>query len=260
MEKRLNILVIDDEQIVLDSINKLLRKDNYEVIGVLSAQEGLDRLEKGDIDIVLTDLMMPGIDGLEFMKIAKEKFPDLPIIMITGYATINTALQATQLGAFDYVAKPFSKAEFRGVIKRAADIVGAARQVGDDSEDMARVAADSEKSFMTIGDKSWMVLQEDGKVLLGVKRSFLHAVGKIQNIFLPTRGEKLRQGSVCVQFFSSDMRAHTCVTPLSGTVVDTNEKISDNPDLLLEDPYGEGWLVKLEPSNYEYEIKTLGLG
>jgi CheY-like chemotaxis protein len=226
---------------------------------MLTAQEGLNRLEQGDIDIVLTDLMMPGIDGLEFMKLAKKKFPTLPIIMITGYATINTALQATQLGAFDYVAKPFSKAEFRGVIKRAAEVVASEMEASLEIEDMPEKIPNKDKSFVTIGDKSWMVLQEDGNVLLGVKRSFLHAVGKIQTIFLPTRGEKLRQGSVCIQFFSSDMRAHTCVTPLSGTIVDVNEKVAENPDLLLEDPYDEGWLVKLEPDNYEYEIKTLGL-
>lgn len=259
MDRRLNILVVDDEQIVLDSIKKLLRKDDYEIISMLTAQDGLNRLEKGDIDIVLTDLMMPGIDGLEFMKIAKKKFPHMPIIMITGYATINTALQATQLGAFDYVAKPFSKAEFKGVIKRAAEIVSAEGRPVIEGDDVPEKAAEGDKSFMTIGDKSWIVLQEDGTVLLGVKRSFLHAVGKIQTIFLPSKGEKLRQGSVCVQFFSSDMRAHTCVTPLSGTIVDTNEKLAENPDMLLEDPYDEGWLVKLEPDNYEYEIKALGL-
>ena len=163
------------------------------------------------------------------------------------------------MGADDYVAKPFSKAEFKGVIKRAAEVAAAGLAAPAAGESIQEKAPESEKSFVTIGDKSWMVLQEDGSVLLGVKRSFLHAMGKVQTVFLPSRGEKLRQGSVCVQFFSSDMRAHTCVTPLSGTIIDINEKVAEKPDLLLEDPYDEGWLVKLEPDNYEYEIKTLGL-
>ena len=259
MEKRLNILVVDDEQIVLDSIKKLLRKDNYEVIGVLNAREGLDKVEGGDVDIVLTDLMMPGIDGLEFMKLAKEKRPHLPIIMITGYATINTALQATQLGAFDYVAKPFSKAEFRSVIKRAADLV-ISEKTGAATDDV-KVEKDvaTERTFKNIGDKSWIMLEDNGLVMMGIERSFLHAVGRIQNIFLPGKGEKLRQGSVCIQIFSTDMRSHTCVSPLSGTVVEVNEYIINNPEALIEDPYDEGWLVKIDPSNFEYEVKTLGL-
>jgi CheY-like chemotaxis protein/glycine cleavage system H lipoate-binding protein len=258
MARRLNILVVDDEQIVLDSIKKLLKNDNYKVIGVLSAQDGIAAIDKGDIDIVLTDLMMPGIDGLEFMKIAKDKFPRLPIIMITGYATINTALQATQLGAFDYVAKPFSKAEFRSVVKRAADVVSS--DSGSAAEaDTAVKPHDSARSFKNIGDKSWMMMQDDGMVLMGVERSFLLAVGRLQNIFLPARGDKLRQGSVCMQLFSADMRSHTCVSPLSGTVVDINDKIAAQPELLIEDPYDEGWLIKLDPANYEYELKVLGL-
>jgi CheY-like chemotaxis protein/glycine cleavage system H lipoate-binding protein len=258
MDRRLNILVVDDEQIVLDSIKKLLKNDNYDVIGVLSAREGIDEVDKGTIDIVLTDLMMPGIDGLEFMKIVKEKFPKLPIIMITGYATINTALQATQLGAFDYVAKPFSKAEFRSVVKRAADLVLAETQSGN-GDIATEKPRDSARAFKNIGDKSWMMLQEDGRVLMGVERSFLLTVGRLQNIFLPARGEKLRQGSVCMQLFSADMRSHTCVSPLSGTVIDINDKIASKPEMLIEDPYDEGWLIKLEPSNYEYEIMVLGL-
>lgn len=259
MDEKLNVLVVDDEQIVLDSIKKLLKNDDYKVIGVLSAQAGLDRIDRGDIDIALTDLMMPGIDGLEFMKLVKEKRPNLPIIMITGYATINTALQATQLGAFDYVAKPFSKAEFRGVIKRAAELVTSKLKATEGESEAVKEAPSSEKAFKTIGDKSWIMLMEDGNVMMGVERSFLHAVGKIQNVFLPAKGEMLRQGSVCIQIFSTDMRSHTCVSPLSGSVVEVNEFVVNNPEQLIEDPYDNGWLVKIKPSNFEYEIKTLGL-
>ena len=92
MSKKTNILIVDDEQIVLDSIHKLVRNEPYAVFTAYSAREALDELKKTDI-------------------------------MVTGYATINTALQATQLGAFDYIAKPFSKKELLGVLKRAAELV-----------------------------------------------------------------------------------------------------------------------------------------
>ena len=256
MERTLKILVVDDEQIVLDSVNKHLRKDNYEIIGVLSAREGLEKIESENIDIVLTDLMMPHTDGLELMKIIKEKRPGLPVIMITGYATINTALQATQLGAFDYIAKPFSKAELLGVIKRAAELVLSGNSIDANNQVDTRKSSDS-KSFKTIGDQSWIVIEDDGKVLMGVERSFLHAIGRIQTVFLPSKGDKLRQGSVYFQAFSSDMRAHTVISPLSGTVAEVNDKVVDGPDILLEDPYGKGWLIKLEPSNFDYEMKVL---
>ncbi|MCP4580689.1 MAG: response regulator [candidate division Zixibacteria bacterium] len=263
MERKLGILVVDDEQIVLDSINKHLRKDNFSVHTALTAHEGLDLLGRIDIDIVLTDLMMPGIDGLELMKMIKAKHSHMPVIMITGYATINTALKATQLGAFDYIAKPFSKTELKGVIMRAVELVSKTdstiepQKVG--AAEKPEGSQSGRDSFKTIGDQSWIVLQESGRVLLGVERSFLHGVGRIQTIFLPSKGDQIRQGSVYFEIFSSDLRAHTVISPLSGTVVELNERVLSNPESLIEDPYGEGWLIKIEPSNFDYERKLLGL-
>jgi CheY-like chemotaxis protein len=213
MERTLNILVVDDEQIVLDSITRLLKKDNYAIHTALTAQAGLDMLDATSMDIVLTDLMMPEMDGLEFMKVVKERKPLTPVIMITGYATINTALQATELGAFDYVAKPFTKSELRSVLQRASDVVLKAEAGGDKAKaGTAEDAKDRPKEFTVIGDNSWMVVQDDNSVVLGVERSFLHTIGRIQNIFLPSSGDKLRQGSVYIQIFSSDLRSHTVLT------------------------------------------------
>jgi CheY-like chemotaxis protein len=262
MDNTLNILVVDDEQIVLDSIQKHLKKDNYNVYGVLSAQDGLNLMAKTKIDIVLTDLMMPSIDGLELMKIIKADNPRIPVIMITGYATINTALKATQLGAFDYIAKPFSKAELRGVILRAAELAikaGSSSEKTSTGDEAAGETAGRRDAFKTIGDKTWLVVQDDGTILLGVERSFLLAVGRIQTVFLPSKGDRLRQGSVYFQIFSSDLRAHTVISPISGTVVEINEQVVNSPESLLEDPYGEGWLVKIQPSDFENERKLLGL-
>ncbi|UCC79441.1 MAG: response regulator [Candidatus Zixiibacteriota bacterium] len=261
MGRELNILVVDDEQIVLDSIKKHLKKENCVVHGTLTAQDGLDRLAEIEVDIVLTDLMMPEIDGLELMKLIKARYPDMPVIMITGYATINSALQATQLGAFDYVAKPFSKTELLRVIERAADFirkkVGAIEKQPDVSEGVTRGNAYYRNLIRTIGDQSWLYVQNDGSVTLGVERSFLHTVGGIQTVFLPSKGDSLRQGNVYFQVFSTDLRTHAVESPLSGSVVDVNERVMTNPEFLIQDPYGEGWLVKLKPSDFDKEIQQV---
>lgn len=118
-EPLINILVVDDEQIVLDSVKKHLRGQDLTIHTAASAEEGLVILDRETIDFVLTDLMMPKVDGMEFMKMAHEKRPSLPMIMMTGYATISTALQATQMGAFAYIAKPFSRSELQEVVTRA---------------------------------------------------------------------------------------------------------------------------------------------
>jgi CheY-like chemotaxis protein/glycine cleavage system H lipoate-binding protein len=262
VDNKIKILVVDDEQIVLDSVCKHLVKENYEVSCVLSAAEALKRISSEKFDIVLTDLMMPETDGLELMKLMKDQYPLLPVIMITGYATINTALQATQLGAFDYIAKPFSKVELKSVVKRAAELVQAA--AGKTEEELrSESPAESARSLVGdhkhIGDHCWMTLQRDGNVLLGVDHSYLNTIGRIQTVYLPRIGDELRQGSVFLQIFTTDMKSHPVLAPLSGHVVAVNEHVHKDPTALLDDPYGEGWLIKLKPSRFEHEIEVLGL-
>jgi len=263
MERALNILVVDDEQIVLDSVRKHLKKENYSVHWALSVREALGKMDQIKMDIILTDLMMPDIDGLEFMAMAKKDYPHIPMVMITGYATINTALQATQLGAFDYIAKPFTKKELLGVVTRAADVVRAAEKGSSEKEAEKRpqleTTADRSSEFKSIGDHSWIMMQEDEIVLLGIKRTFLHTVGNIQSIHLPNVGDELRQGGVFLQIISADLQSHSLLAPLSGFVVEVNQKVIDNPESALQDPYGEGWLIRLKPSKFDYEIKMLGL-
>lgn len=256
MSRTIQILVIDDEQIVLDSVIKHLRKEEYEIRTVLLAPEALEMIDRDQPDIILTDLMMPEIDGLELMKRVKDKHPQIPIIMITGYATINSALQATQLGAFDYIAKPFTRAELTSVLRRAGEVVVGAAEGG---EAVAHAPQMRRRSLQTIGDNVWLMVEADGMVLLGVERTFVHAIGKIQNVFLPAVGDELRQGSVYLQLFSTDLRSHTVLSPLSGAVIEINEEVVTEPSKLTEDPYGEGWLIRLKPSRFEMEIKELGL-
>nr|MBN2276471.1 response regulator [candidate division Zixibacteria bacterium] len=258
MERKINTLVVDDEQIVLDSIRKLLKRDNYEVFTALSVAAALEQLKEHKIDVILTDLMMPEIDGLEFMEMVRKDHPYLPVVMITGYATINTALQATQLGAFDYIAKPFSKKELLGVLQRAAKLVLAADSP-DGGNGNGKINGGPVDRIKTIGDHSWMMLLEDGIVLLGVEGAFIQMIGKIQTIYLPSPGDELRQGGSYLQIFSADMRSHSILSPLSGTVVEVNQKVLDDPVSALQDPYDEGWLIRLKPSRFEQEIKLLGL-
>ena len=259
METPLGVLVVDDEQIVLDSAERLLRHDDYRVLKALSAEEALRILEKETVHIVLTDLMMPEMDGLELLQAVKKNRPHTPVIIITGYATINTALQAMQLGAFDYVAKPFTRAELRGVVQRAANLVGEEEETEPPEIEDEVEAERPPQSLKGIGGHTWMMREEDGRVLVGVERPFLHMVGKIQSLDLPDKGDELRQGSVCLQIFTTDLRSHVVWTPLSGTVTEINEKLHSDPELLVKDPYGEGWILRIKPANFEKDVKILGL-
>jgi DNA-binding NtrC family response regulator len=125
-------LVIDDEQVVLDSVTKILTDENYEVDVSLSGREGLERAIGRDYDIVLTDIRMPDIGGMRVLRDIKRAKPSLPVVMITGYASIESSVQAMKLGAADYIEKPFTPDQLLKAVASALDI--AATQVPEEQE------------------------------------------------------------------------------------------------------------------------------
>ncbi|MCG6911201.1 MAG: response regulator [Deltaproteobacteria bacterium] len=101
------ILVVDDELIVRDSLKELLGEEGFAVQMAASGSEALEKLDVETYHLMLTDIKMPGMDGVELLGVAKEKCPDLTVIMMTAYATVETAVEAMKIGALDYLIKPF---------------------------------------------------------------------------------------------------------------------------------------------------------
>ncbi len=115
------ILIVDDDALVLESLKLLLKKAGYKVFSAVNGKEALSILKKTDIPIMITDLKMPQMSGIELMKKAMELSPDLCVIMMTAYATVETAVEAMKIGAYDYITKPFSSDELMMIIKRAEE-------------------------------------------------------------------------------------------------------------------------------------------
>jgi len=102
------ILVIDDEDIVRLSCSRTLVPEGYELKMAKNGTEGLKMLEEDAFDLVLTDLKMPNMDGIEVLANIKENWPATDVVIVTGYQTVETAVKAIKLGAFDYIEKPFT--------------------------------------------------------------------------------------------------------------------------------------------------------
>ncbi len=115
------ILIVDDEKIIRDSFSRVLMKEGYSVEAVESGRLALEKVAAEPFDIILLDLKMPGLDGLETLRELKERDPDLVSIMITGYPTIESAVKAIKSGAYDYLTKPCSPDELRIVVGRAVE-------------------------------------------------------------------------------------------------------------------------------------------
>lgn len=120
MDKK-RALVIDDEQIVLDSACKILKDDGFEVSTTLSAGSGISHGINEPFDIILTDLRMPNIDGLKVLRDIRRFSPSVPILIITGYASVPSAIQAMKLGATHYIEKPFTPDQLINAVSMAIE-------------------------------------------------------------------------------------------------------------------------------------------
>ena len=121
MKKTGSLLIVDDEEAALLNIERAMSKEGYDVATAGSGPVALALLERRSFDILLTDLRMEKVDGMQLLKACREKHPDTEVIMITGYATAEAAVQAMKQGAFHFVAKPFRLSEVRKVVDQAME-------------------------------------------------------------------------------------------------------------------------------------------
>jgi len=121
MKNRPAMLVVDDEDVALGNLTHVLKKEGYEVTAVSSGTEALVSLDRKEFDLVLTDLKMEKVDGLRILERTKELYPDTEVIMITGYATVDSAIHAMKAGAYHYIAKPYKLDMVRKVVREALE-------------------------------------------------------------------------------------------------------------------------------------------
>ncbi|MCB9596468.1 MAG: sigma-54-dependent Fis family transcriptional regulator [Sandaracinaceae bacterium] len=115
------IAVLDDEPRMVEIVSMVLRRDGHEVVGFTEPATLLAALDAEPVDLLITDLRMPGLDGVSVLERAREKLPGLPVILFTAHATVSTAIEAMKKGAYDYVQKPFDNTELKALVARALD-------------------------------------------------------------------------------------------------------------------------------------------
>ena len=143
------LLLIDDEPNILSTLRRALELEGYAVEVAGSGRLGLEKLGARDFDLVMLDVMMPELDGLQTLKLLREKDPELPVVMMSGHGTIETAVQATRLGAHDFIEKPLSTEKTLLSIKNALALASLKRE-------NARLSAESRADFAMIGSGARM--------------------------------------------------------------------------------------------------------
>lgn len=264
-----SILAIDDEEIVLDSFRKILVLDGYSIDTVESGPEALMLVKRKDYDFVFTDMKMPGMDGVEVTKAVKHLRPDIDVIVITGYATIETAVETMKYGAMDYVQKPFTEDELisfvnKSLIKRQDRIerkvkptVNLVTSSSKESDSIHEFNVPS-GVFISSGH-TWGSIEQNGLVKVGLDDFVQKIIGPIDEVVLPGRGKTVTRGDILFSI-RQGKRVADFLSPVSGKIKYVNEKLQDNVELLKIKPYEHGWVCYIEASNLGVELKSLKIG
>ncbi len=253
MNDQEKILVVDDEEIVLRSVKKILTREGFQVDTAAEAGQGLEMAESNDYGLVIMDLMMPEMNGIELMHAMKEKGVQASFLMITGYPTIKTAIQALRLGAIDYIPKPFTRVEIMSPVNRAfrrKEATGAPEEEERPSADSGRVLPGSR---FRLSGHSWAVYEQEGTMAVGVEASFLAGTGEIEEIEAPETNEMVEQGYPVIKLKTKDGSRHGVFAPFSGRAVEINKEVLDNPAHLDRD----SWVLRIIPSNLKGEADVL---
>lgn len=263
------ILCVDDEEVILSSFRKILVLDGYSVDTVETGQEALGLIQKHHYDFVFTDLKMPAMDGVEVTKSVKHIRPDIDVIIITGYASVETAVETMKYGAMDYVQKPFTEDELlefakKILIKRQDRIQKQLKPKVHithlpSSSDFIKGEFSIPGGVFISNNHTWFNIIQTGITKIGIDDFAKKLIGSIDAIELPNLGMDVKAGQPLFTVKQGN-RSVTFASPVTGKVSQVNTILKDNPAALDITPYEKNWVCALDTENIDDEIKKMYIG
>ncbi len=260
MSKSSDILVIDDEQVIVDVVLKICSSEGYSVDYAINVKSAIEKISANKYKIILCDIMMPDGDGFQIIDELHNRKIDSVVIITTGYSTVENAVKSLYNGAVDFIPKPFTVDELINSIFRANKyqiIKQKVEQVRGHQNGNHLYFVPCPAKYFRLGYSSWMVLEREGSVLIGVTDLFIKTINYVKNIEYQNREDEIAQGIGCLYVTCNEERTHKILAPVSGRIVEVNEKLKDNPSLIEKDPYFEGWIYRVIPMDLDYEQKNL---
>jgi CheY-like chemotaxis protein len=263
------ILCVDDEEVILDSFRKILVLDGYSVDTVETGQEALGLIQTHDYDFVFTDLKMPAMSGTEVAKSVKHLRPDIDVVIITGFATVESAVECMKYGAMDYVEKPFTEDELRMFVKHALirrhdriekQLKPRVHVLGTAASDQSAGGEFSVPGGVLVSQgHCWVSLAQDGSAKIGLDDFARKLIGRIDTIELPEVGTRVKAGEQLFGIRQGDRHAHFRA-PLSGKVIKVNGDLGKGNGALENLSYGRSWVCVIEGEALDEELPGLKIG
>jgi CheY-like chemotaxis protein/glycine cleavage system H lipoate-binding protein len=260
MASDLDILVIDDEQVVLDAVTHICAAEGLHVETALDGAAAFHALDQHRFRLVLCDIMMPEVDGFRVLAEVQHRFPATPVIISTGFSTVENAVKSLSAGAIDFVPKPFTADELLSTITRGLryrEFLSRRRGRPGATDDPGLFTVPCPSRYYRLGYMSWTVIESDGTALIGVSHAFARTIDQISGVEFVEEHEEIVQGLKCGQIRTAPGLLHTILCPLSGKVIERNLVLEEDPHIVEKDPYFTGWFYRVIPSDPEYELSQL---
>lgn len=268
-EPKARILAVDDEEIILSSFRKILVLAGYAIDTVETGAEALGLIRERDYDFVFTDLKMPGMDGVEVTKAVRHLRPDIDVIVITGFASIETAVETVGYGAMDYIEKPFTEDELLAFVNKAL-IKREARLEKDRRHKIRLIKPGTRESgskfevnvpagVFVSEQHAWAMLLSNGAVRVGLDDLVRKIFDRVEQVNLPQTDQVINKGETLFSIRYNDF----CLdvpSPLSGKVVAVNSEHAEHPEWLTIKPFELSWMCRIEPTNLSGELASLKIG
>lgn len=263
------LLCVDDEAIILDSFRKILVLDGYSVDTVESGPEALSLIHKHHYDFVFTDLKMPEMDGVEVARAVKEMRPDMDVIIITGYATVESAVECMKHGAMDYVQKPFTEDELLEFVERLR--IARQEEIKTKLKPRVHITRLDTKANVEFDEFAipgglfvspghcWASVEQDGLIRIGIDDFAKNVIGRIDDVELPNLKMNAKKGSPLFSVRHGD-DVISFNAPVSGTVSKINNDLLARLDDLDVTTYEKNWICALDADTLDVEIGDLRIG
>lgn len=255
MKEEFDILIIDDEQVVIDSIKKICDINNYKVDFALDAETALLKINRNNFRIIISDIMMPGMDGFQFLNELRNKNIDSPVVITSGYSTIENAVRSLYSGALDFIPKPFTFDEIVSVIKRCIKYSELTHPSTKNTNSIVHVPCPAK--YYRLGYSCWVNELNDGSVNIGATDIFIKTLENIRTVEFLENDTMINQAEPIVKLIAEDDTINQLYSAVSGRIIVSNQKILSDITLLEKDPYFAGWLYRIIPGQLELEMSML---
>lgn len=247
MEKREKILVVDDDPVVTLSCKRILGAEGYNIITVDKGKDGIKRINSEEFDLLISDMRLPDINGMEVVKESRIIQPKLDVVIITGYPNLDDAKESVRLGVFEYIEKPFTPDFMRNVAKKIFDKKGwiLRQSFIDEFRDYFVPLRDEENPVIFYKEGTWArpIKEEIWEVGCDVRYWLLGA--ELLYIDIPEGLSTLVAGESFAKVSSSNGETHELIAPMTGVVKEINHRANEAMSALIRDDLSGGWLLWL---------------